>query len=205
MGRRREFDLDQAVGIATDLFWRRGYEGTSVGDLTDAMGITAPSFYFAFGSKEALFRRILETYQASQADLVEAAFGQADARAVVEALMDGFADLLTSPGRAPGCLIMNSALPVVDGHPFRGEWAAERHALRSRLQQRFSREQRAGGHLPAGHDPAGLAQMVVALIWGFAIEAQSGASRKELHRAVAQALRMWPQGPAGEVTTPARF
>ena len=58
MARTRVFEVDQAIEIATDMFWRNGYERTSLSDLTTAMGITPPSFYFAFGSKEGLFRKV---------------------------------------------------------------------------------------------------------------------------------------------------
>jgi AcrR family transcriptional regulator len=197
MGRRREFDLDRAIGIATDLFWRRGYEGTSVSELTEAIGITAPSFYFAFESKEALFRRIVETYQARQAEIVEAAFRQRDARSLAGTLLAGFADLLTDPSHARGCLIMNSAMPIVEEHPIRREWAGQRQALRLKLQQRFEQERDGGAGWPAGLDPDGLARMIVALIWGFAIEAQSGASRADLGKAISQTLTLLPVPDAG--------
>ena len=60
MGRPREFDIEKAIEIATNLFWEKGYEGTSLSDLTKAIGITPPSFYFAFGSKDGLFEKVLE-------------------------------------------------------------------------------------------------------------------------------------------------
>ena len=75
MGRPREFDIDKAIKTATELFWRKGYEGTSLSDLTGAMHITAPSFYFAFGNKEKLFRKVIEQYYESQMELFEARFG----------------------------------------------------------------------------------------------------------------------------------
>jgi AcrR family transcriptional regulator len=74
MGRPREFELDDAIEKATGLFWRNGYEGTSLSDLTTEIGISPPSFYFAFGNKEGLFRKAVERYFAEQSKLVEAAF-----------------------------------------------------------------------------------------------------------------------------------
>ncbi|MFA6155175.1 TetR/AcrR family transcriptional regulator, partial [Mesorhizobium sp.] len=74
MGRPREFGIDDAIEKATDLFWLKGYEGTSLSDLTKAIGITPPSFYFAFGSKEGLFKKVIERYFAEQAKIAEAAF-----------------------------------------------------------------------------------------------------------------------------------
>ena len=63
MGRPREFDIETALDTAGELFWRKGYEGTSLSDLTGAIGITPPSFYFAFKSKEALFKQVVDRYQ----------------------------------------------------------------------------------------------------------------------------------------------
>ena len=64
IGRPREFDTERALELATLLFWRKGYEGTSLSDLTETLGITRPSLYAAFGNKEALFRLVLERYEA---------------------------------------------------------------------------------------------------------------------------------------------
>lgn len=191
MGRQREFDLDKSMAIATDMFWQQGYDNTSVGQLTQAMGITAPSFYLAFSSKEALFRKVVTSHQERQAQIIESAFEQPDSRKLVSTLLQAFADDLTMPGRAPGCLIMNNALPVAGAQGFRGEWAEWRNAFRRRLQKRFGQEQRAGRLRPDSR-PAALAEMVVALIWGFAVEAQAGVDRKQLHQTVAEFMEMWP-------------
>lgn len=193
MGRPRSFDIDEALRIAADMFWRRGYDGTSIGDLTKAIGVSAPSFYFAFGSKEGLFEKIVEEYQKLQTPLFDEALGQSSVDAVIRHLLFGYVDLLTVRGRAPGCLIMNSSLPVTDDHPFSRRFADERKALKERLRKRFSRLLAdAGDDAP---DPAAAAQLVVALIWGLAVEAQSGASRASL-RASVSALRIGePESP----------
>jgi AcrR family transcriptional regulator len=184
MGRAREFDIDKALRIAADLFWRKGYDGASVSDMTDAMGIGAPSFYFAFGSKDGLFQRIVEDYQAQQAKLVAEALSRKSIKEAVAGLLYGFVDLFTERGRAPGCLIMNSSLPVIDGHPFRKRFAAERKALKATLQKRF-KQIRQNRDEPSGSDPATLAQLVVTVVWGLAVEAQSGTSRASLRGTVA--------------------
>ena len=66
-GRPRAFDMDKALDAALDLFWRKGYEGTSIADLTKAMGINPPSLYAAFGGKETLFHQALDRYEAAHA------------------------------------------------------------------------------------------------------------------------------------------
>lgn len=155
------------------------------------MGITPPSFYAAFGSKEALFRRVIDKYKAGLAAVVDDAFTKKKARAVVETLLIGLADRLTDPRRAPGCLVLNSALPIDAEHSFRIDWAEDRAALRLRLEERL-REAQGVNDLPQGADPAALAQMTLALVWGFAVDAQSGVPRAALHRTIAQFMKLWP-------------
>jgi AcrR family transcriptional regulator len=190
MGRPREFELDDAIEKATGLFWQNGYEGTSLGDLTTAIGISPPSFYFAFGNKEGLFRKVIERYFAEQSKLAEAALPKPTPRAVATHFLNGYVDVLTDPRHAPGCLAMNSSLPCAAGDPLRA-WLAElREQTRMRFRDRFA-EGRSGG-LPAGMDADALARLVMVTAWGLAVEAQSGATRKELRRTVALALPAWP-------------
>lgn len=192
MGRPRTFDIDHALNVAADMFWRRGYDGTSIGGLTKALGISAPSFYFAFGSKDAVFRQIVDAYLARQNEIVERAFTEVDSRALAEQLLLGFAEFLTSPDHAPGCLILNNSLPICDDHPFRVEWAEGRLALRSRLTERFAADKKSGAGFPDAWNPSRTARLIVSLIWGIAVEAHSGASGPEIQEMVSQFLRMWP-------------
>jgi AcrR family transcriptional regulator len=192
VGRLRTFDIDHALNVAADMFWRRGYDGTSIGDLTKAIGISAPSFYFAFGSKDAVFRQIVEAYLARQDKIVDRAFAEADSQALVERLLSGFAEFLTSPDHAPGCLILNNSLPICDDHPFRAEWAEGRFAMRARLTERFSADQQSGAGFPSNWNPSHTARLVASLIWGIAVEAHSGASGPEIQQMIAQFLGMWP-------------
>ena len=191
MGRPREFDLDDAVDKATGLFWQHGYEGTSLSDLTTAIGISPPSFYFAFGSKERLFRQVIERYFAEQSKLVEGALRKPNPRAVATHFLNGYAAVLTDPRHAPGCLAMNSSLPCAAGAPLRA-WLAElREQTRKRFRDRFAEAR--GGGLPARMDADALARLVMVTAWGLAVEAQSGATRKELRRTIALALPASPE------------
>jgi AcrR family transcriptional regulator len=191
MGRTREFDIDQALRIATERFWRAGYDNTSISDLTAAMKITAPSFYFAFGSKEGLFQRIVEVYQGAQNKLMNDALKQTVMRDILRILLQGFADFFTDPAHPPGCLVLNSSIPVTEEHPFSKKFAEQRREMRLALENRFRQLRREGGALPAGASPASLAQIVVSLIWGMAVEAQSGATRSELRKMAAAAVHGW--------------
>ena len=191
MGRPREFDIDTAIKTATELFWRKGYEGTSLSDLTGAMRITAPSFYFAFGNKEKLFRRVIEQYYESQIKLLESALREPTVRGVAERFLYGYADVLTGPSHAPGCLALNSSLPCAEGDTVRAWLANLRGELTVRLRKRFAK---ASGttDLPKNADPDSLARYIAVTAWGLAIEAQSGAKRKDLYSAIAVGLAAWP-------------
>src|SRR5256714_13652479 len=109
-GRPREFDPDEALDRALQVFWRKGYEGTSLPDLTKAMGINRPSLYAAFGNKEALFRKALDRYAEGPAAYVREALNEPTARAVAERLLSGAIDLVTNPRNPRGCLMVQGAL-----------------------------------------------------------------------------------------------
>ena len=102
--------MDEALDIALKVFWRKGYEGTSIDDLTKAMGINRPSLYCAFGNKEELFRKALDRYAEGPAALYREALGKPTARGVAERLLRGIADALRDPRNPPGCLAVQAAL-----------------------------------------------------------------------------------------------
>src|SRR5919198_2416302 len=106
-GRPREFDRDEALKRAMEIFWARGYEGTTLADLQKAMGgITAPSFYAAFGSKEDLFREAVELYKENQGAPIGKALAEgATARASIEAMLRASAAHVSGQDHPPGCLI----------------------------------------------------------------------------------------------------
>jgi AcrR family transcriptional regulator len=192
-GRPREFDVEKALDRALKVFWRKGYEGASLPELTRAMGINRPSLYAAFGNKEALFRKVLDRYAEGPAAYFRAALTEPTARAVAERLLGEAVDLLTGPRGPRGCLLVHGALACGEAaEPVRRELAARRAAGEAAIRRRFERA-RAEGDLPAGACPADLARYVVTVLRGLAVEAAGGAGREELRRVVELALRAWPK------------
>jgi AcrR family transcriptional regulator len=193
IGRPRAFDMDKALDQALHVFWRKGYEGTSVSDLTEVMGINPPSLYAAFGNKETLFRKALDRYMAERTTFWDEAFKAPTARAVVEQLLRDIADFLSDPRNPRGCLAVQGALACGEAaESVRQELAARRAAGQERIRKRLKRA-KTEGELPAGADPAALARFLATVIEGMAVQAAGGASRKELRAVAATALRAWPK------------
>jgi len=192
VGRPRAFDTDRALDRALRVFWQKGYEGTSLSDLTRAMDINRPSLYAAFGNKAALFRKVLDRYAEGPASYVREALNEPTARAVVERLLRGAARLQTDPRNPRGCLIVQGALSCSKGaDSARRGLSAHREAGEAEIRARLTRA-KADGDLPPDSSPAALARYVVTVMRGMAVEAAGGASRKELLRVVQMALRAWP-------------
>lgn len=192
MGRPREFDVDEALCSALQLFWRKGYEGTSMSDLTDVMGITRPSLYSAYGNKEDLFRKALDLYERQHLCFAKEALQAPTAKEAVQRLLEGYADVLTDPMHPPGCLGVNGALACSEASaPIREELIARRTINEDILRERLERA-RAEGDLPAGEDAADCARYVISVALGMAVKAASGASREELYRVSDFAMRGWP-------------
>jgi AcrR family transcriptional regulator len=191
-GRPREFDADEALDRALTVFWRRGYEGASLPELTKAMGISRPSMYAAFGNKESLFRKALDRYHARRVPWIRAAMEKPTAREVVETLLRSAADALTQPGSPHGCLTVQGALVCGDeAASIREELNARRAAGEAELRKRLERAVKEGD-LPKKTDAADLARYVATVSRGMSVQAAGGATRKELHRVVDMTMRAWP-------------
>jgi AcrR family transcriptional regulator len=192
LGRPRAFDTDAALDRALAVFWRNGYEGASLPALTKAMGINRPSLYAAFGNKEALFRKAVERYERGPASYAYKALKQPTAREVVEALLAGVVALLTKPQNPGGCLMVQGALACGENAKrVRQELAGLRAAGVTAIRRRFQRAIDEGD-LPARADASALARFVATVTHGMAVQAASGASRKELLRVKDMFLQTWP-------------
>ena len=192
MGRPLEFDPSEALGKALELFWRHGYEGTSLTDLTKAMGIVRPSLYATFGHKEDLFRKAVDLYWSTHLGFARPALEKPTAREVVEALLFGVADAATGAGTPAGCLGVNGALACSPAsEDIEKELAARRTQGETALRKRLERARREGD-LPKDVSPADLASFIATVWRGMAVQAKSGANRQALRRVAELALRVWP-------------
>ena len=187
-GRPRSFDLDDAIAKAMVVFWSKGYENTSIPNLTDAIGINRPSLYAAFESKENLFRLALDRYRKDPASYVNRALAKATAFEVFESLLLGVVDLVSDPKRPGGCLFVcgTHAIGACDTEVSR-ELASRRIAGEADMRTRFETAKRQGD-LPADADAKTIAKLAATLIWGISVQASNGATRTELKKLAALAV-----------------
>ena len=192
-GRPRKFDLEAALDAALLLFWRHGYEGTSLAALAQAMGVNMPSLYAAFGNKESLFRRALGRYLEKPASYLPRALEEPTARCAAAKLFEGAIDMAMNPLHPDGCLLVQGALVSGPGaESISKELSLTRAAAEAAVRRRFERAI-AEEDLPAGVDAAILARYIITVIWGLSVQAAGGATRAQLTEVAEMALRSWPE------------
>ena len=198
-GRPLSFNREAALHQAMLLFWRHGYEATSLSDLTAAMGVTAPSIYTAFGDKKQLFLEAVGRYLSgpvtSDSIIEGAATAEEAARGLLRAAVLGF----TGVDTPPGCLLASSAISCsTAAADVQGELAAIRRGIEARLNDKIVQAVEAG-EMAAGTDADALAGHVVAVIQGMSTLARDGAPREKLMRVAATAMLAWPKrlAPSG--------
>jgi AcrR family transcriptional regulator len=192
-GRPPAFDRDTALGQAMLVFWKHGYDTTSITALTDAMGINASSLYAAFGDKRSLFTAVVQHYLRGPASFTTVPLDEAPtAREAVERHLRAAAAVYTGPGHPPGCLVISGATNCA---PHSTDVQAELRAIRAQgrraLEHRLSAGIRAH-ELPAGADARALAAFYSATLQGMSGLARDGATRTELDNVVTVALAAWP-------------
>lgn len=190
-GRPRSFDRQQALQTALELFWRQGYEGTSISDLVNAIGIAPPSLYSAFGSKEQLYQEAITLYLQGPGSFLQRALEQGgDTRSFVRHLLNAAADEFTALTHPPGCLISTGLVASAE-RPLAQQLQELRGATLSVIRERLEQGLQAG-ELPAGCDCAALARFYGAMIQGMSIQAHDGARPGELHALAELAMTHWP-------------
>lgn len=189
MGRPREFDAEMALDQAMEVFWRHGYEGATIAQLTEAMGINPPSLYACFGNKEGLLKAALDRYTKLRNVWMDEVVAAPTAREVAERMLMGIAEKQTDPANPPGCLLVQGGIACGTGSenvPF--ELAARRAENEDQLRERFVRA-KAEGDLKDTADPAALARYVSAVSVGMGVMASSGADREALRQVASVAVQ----------------
>ena len=191
-GRPREFDVDEALAAALRVFWTKGYEAASLTDLTDAMGITRPSLYAAFGNKEALFLHALDLYEREKMAYVGAALDAPSARGVVRNMLAGAIANFTAEDECRGCMGVIASVackavePSISTHvAARAESA--RLAIVARMQKAID-----DGDFTVPVEADAITRYLSTVMQGLSIQAQNGATRAELEQVADAALAMWP-------------
>ncbi len=192
IGRPRNFDMDAALDRALDVFWRKGYEGASICDLTAAMGINPPSLYAAFGNKEQLFRKALDRYTDKHNQCVREVLARPKAREAIAALLLHSVDALTDKSNPPGCLLVQGIAGAGDHAQCIRDALAEKRAASEKLIRERLKRAKAEGELPQSADPATLARFVATVTQGMAVQAAGGATRKELMAVAEAAMAAFP-------------
>lgn len=191
-GRPREFDTDAALDKALEVFKQKGYEGASLPDLTNAMGISRPSLYAAFGNKEELFQKALDRYNRNMSEKIAETLNAPTARAAVENLLMNVIDSNKCKG-AKGCLNVQAALVCgEEAETVKQELSARRARIEWMLRQRFERAL-AEGDLPAGTSAADLACLIATVMYGMAVQVNGGIAPDTLRGMVSMTVAAIPQ------------
>jgi AcrR family transcriptional regulator len=189
VGRPRGFDEEAALEAAMRVFWEKSYEGATMADLTQAMGINRSSTYAAFGDKESLFRRVIERYRMGPMAYVNEALTLPTLRETVTALLNGTVDFLGKPENPKGCLSLQVGLACgTDAEPARYAMIEWRKQGETALRNRVQRAQK-DGDLDKRINPADFAHYLSLLIAGLGVQAANGATKAEMKRYAEMALR----------------
>jgi AcrR family transcriptional regulator len=186
------FDRQTALRRAMELFWEHGYEGTSIKDLTQVMGINPPSLYAAFESKEGLFREAIALYAATDGAVTDRALREEPtARDAIEAMLRGNARLDSQPGRSGGCMFVLAATNYsARNGEIRDYLAEERRKTVAAIERRLERGV-AEGEIPPAADVQAVAAFYGGVLHGISIEARDGVPRSRLDSIVDSAMAAW--------------
>lgn len=192
-GRPRGFNRDKALDCALRLFWDNGFEATSVSDLTQAMQITPPALYNAYGDKKRLFLEAVGRYEQNVGCFAQKALaGETTARQAVEQLLRGAVKAFANPASPKGCLVVLGAINcTLESSDIYLELAERRRNAEMAVRARIAAG-RIAGELADDTDVEALAGMVTSTLFGLALKAKDGASKTQLYKIVDQMMRMWP-------------
>ncbi|AKU95019.1 Transcriptional regulator, TetR family [Labilithrix luteola] len=194
VGRPRSFDRDDALKRSLMVFWKHGYDATSIAMLTEAIGIGAPSLYAAFGDKRALFDEALGYYAKTYGAFTVRAFQEeTSARAAVERLLREAAAMFAGKDHPPGCLVISAATNCSPQSASVQKRLKSFRSMTVRALEEKMRNDQSGGALPPDVDVRALALFYSAMLQGMSAQARDGASRAELEAIAEAALQTWPR------------
>ena len=192
-GRPRVFDMDEALDKALEIFWKRGYEGASIAELAETLGINKPSLYAAFGNKEELFKKALSRYVSGPVAFIQEAVNQPTAFEVAQNFLINAVKFFTDTKHPKGCLIVQAALSVsADSLLVQDLLTKYRYSYEQQLAKRFEKAKE-DGDLPTDANAETLAKFLSTLHQGMSVQVSSGASKEELMQIVEFALKSWPR------------
>jgi AcrR family transcriptional regulator len=188
-GRPISFDKDAALEAAMLLFWERGFEGTSMADLNQAMGLNSSSIYAAFGDKHTLFQLAVKRYMEIRADYADKALQEPTLEKVIRALFENTIAFLTTPGYPPSCMTLTGAVGCgVDATPAKDLMTEIRKQNQAAIKSRLVRA-RKSGELPQDMNVDDYTRYLSTILAGLSIQAANGSTRAELKRTAQMALR----------------
>lgn len=180
------------MDAALKLFWKHGYEGTSMAMLTESIGVNVASLYAAFGNKESLFVQCVERYSELNGDLYHESLKKKTARDVARSILEKEVELVTRRGTPDGCLMIQGALTTSPDAERVRQMMVQMRAMAERWMANRFRQAVVEGDLPSDADPAALACYLMTLNSGLAVQAKSGVGKKQLFKVVELAMRGWP-------------
>lgn len=193
-GRPRAFDREHALSVALDLFWRHGFDGTSIPLLTEAMCISPPSLYAAFGSKESLYREAVKLYLARYNNfMLHLLDANCSAKQAIERALLEAAKQFASTDHAPGCMISSAELQVSPGNEQLAEEIANIRLTAKQLVHKRLESARKTGEIPKNTDTTTLAAYFAMVTQGMSVQARDGAKTAELNKLAKMAMQVWPQ------------
>jgi AcrR family transcriptional regulator len=191
-GRPREFDREDALVKARDLFWERGYEGVSMADLVQKLGIASARIYSAFGSKEALFRQTVAHYEAHEGGFADRALKEEPtARRAIERVLKDAVETYTRPGGPRGCMVVSAATNCTDENDAVLVWLAKQRKARADSMIERVRQAVSAGELSAQTDVEALGDYFATLLYGLSVQARDGVPRKRLLALIPSAMQLF--------------
>jgi TetR/AcrR family transcriptional repressor of nem operon len=189
MARPRSFDPDETLDRARDVFWRKGFQRTSLDDVTAATGLAKPSLYAAFGDKNALFLKVLDRYHQRIVANAERVLGEGpSARDAIERWLTGFVPFCSGVRGSRGCLSVNTA---ADGAANQKEVRDRIEAFNRKLEQLLRKRLRADrAQFSAGFDPDSTAHTIMAIYLGLMVMAKDAPDAASVHATLNQAMRL---------------